>query len=315
MCGFLKKGGLKHIKGPIILKIKKTSLHFMLYLILCFIALFAIGPFLWMLIVSVTTKGDLFALPHIFLKDAFFEIFKCVKDIFNIGNKAGLNEISCISNFKEVWNAVPMLQFLINSSVISIFGILLNLTIASLAAYPLARLDFPGRNLILYGILATLMLPEEANLIVNFVTCGWLGLLDTLPGVFLPSAASVFGIFLMRQAYLTIPKELEDAARLDGANDLQIWAKIMLPLTSPAMATLAIFSFVAYWNTFLWPLIILQSPEKFPLAVGLSWLSGTFTSKFRVVAAGSVIAVLPIIIVFLALQRYFMKGMAQGAIK
>lgn len=288
------------------------------YILLCLIALFLVGPFLWMLVVSVTTGGDLFAAPHIFIREAFGEITGCFSRLFFLlftGQWRDIPEISCFANLKEMWNAIPMGRFILNSVIISMSGIVFNIVIASLAAYPLARLEFPGRNIIFYGMLATLMLPEEANLIVNFITCGWFGLIDTLPGVILPGAASVFGIFLMRQAYLTIPKELEDAARIDGATDLQIWAKIMLPLARPAIATLAIFSFMAYWNTFLWPLIILQDPNKFPLAVGLSWLSGTFSSKFRVVAAGGVVATIPVILVFLLLQRHFMKGITQGAVK
>lgn len=276
-----------------------------MYILLIALALLLVGPFLWMLIVALTTKGDLFAPPHIFIVNSINEIAGCFND----------SGFSCLANFKEVWSSFPMVRFLVNSIIISVSGILINLFIASLAAYPLARLDFPGRNIIFYGMLATLMLPEEANLIVNFITCGWFGLMDNLLGVILPGAASVFGIFLMRQAYLTVPKELEDAARLDGATDWQIWAHIMLPLARPALATLAIFSFVAYWNTFLWPLIILQDPNKFPLSVGLSWLAGTFSSKFRVVAAGGVIAILPVIVVFLALQRHFLKGISQGAVK
>ena len=291
---------------------------FFAYMILCLIAFFLVGPFLWMLAVAMTTSGDLFAPPHIFIKEAFGEVADCFGIFFAAiftGQWKEISNIPCFANFKEMWSAVPMERFILNSVIISMSGIVFNIIVASLAAYPLARLEFPGRNIVFYGMLATLMLPEEANLIINFITCGWLGLIDTLPGVILPSAASVFGIFLMRQAYLTIPKELEDAARIDGATDWQIWAKIMLPLARPAMATLAIFSFMAYWNTFLWPLIVLQDPNKFPLAVGLSWLAGTFSSKFRIVAAGGVIATVPVILVFLFLQRYFMKGITQGAIK
>lgn len=206
-------------------------------------------------------------------------------------------------------------SFMLNTLKICFMGVFLTLLVSSLAAYPLARYSFPGRDLLFFCILSTLLLPEEAGLIVNFMTVSRLGLGDTLMGVYLPSVATAFGIFLMRQAFLTIPGELEDAARLDGAGELGIWRYVMLPLARPALATLAIFSFVAYWNSFLWPLIILKDPGKFPVAVGLSWLAGTFSTNFRFVAAGSVLTMIPILLLFLFLQKQFLKGMTQGAIK
>ncbi len=169
---------------------------------------------------------------------------------------------------------------------------------------------------IVFGVmLATMMLPAEANLIVNFVTISRLGLFDTLAGVIAPGVVSGFGIFLMRQAYLVVPGELEDAARLDGATDLQIWSKVMLPLAAPALATLAVFSFVGQWNTFMWPLVILTHEGHFPLAVGLTYLSGAFSTDFRLVAAGSVLSMIPLLAVFLAVQRFFIRGLIAGAVK
>jgi putative chitobiose transport system permease protein len=142
-----------------------------------------------------------------------------------------------------------------------------------------------------------------------------LGLVDTYTSVFLPSLASIFGIFLLRQAYLSVPQELEDAARIDGASDLVIWRHVMLPLITPALATLAIFQFVAFWNSFLWPIIILKTPDKYPLAAGLLYLRGLFAHNTRYIAAGTVIATLPIVIAFLFMQRYFMRGITAGAIR
>jgi len=153
------------------------------------------------------------------------------------------------------------------------------------------------------------------GLILNFVTLMRLHMVDTYAAVYLPSAASVFGIFLLRQAYLTIPAEIEDAARIDGAGEFRLWGQIMLPLVAPALATLAIIEFSGYWNSFLWPLIVLKSPEKFPLAVGLLYLSGLFAYNTRYIAAGAVLMTLPTIAVFLALQRYFLRGITIGAVK
>ncbi len=210
---------------------------------------------------------------------------------------------------------MPIPRFLVNTLVITGAGVGLNLLLCSLAAYPLARLRFPGRNLLFFLLLSTLMLPAHVGLIVNFVTMRRLGLIDTYVAVVLPSAVSVFGIFLLRAQYLSIPQELEDAARIDGASEIGIWRRIMLPLIAPGLATLAIFEFVAFWNSFLWPLIVLKSPEKYPLAVGLLYLSGLFAHNTRYVAAGAVMMTVPILIVFLFTQRYFTRGITLGAIR
>jgi putative chitobiose transport system permease protein len=210
---------------------------------------------------------------------------------------------------------MPIPRFLLNTLLLTGAGVGANLLLCSLAAYPLARLRFPGRNLIFFGLLATLMLPSHVGLIVNFVTMTRLRLIDTYAAVVLPSAVSVFGIFLLRQQYLSIPQELEDAARIDGASELSIWGRVMLPLIAPGLATLAIFEFVAFWNSFLWPLIVLKSPEKYPLAVGLLYLSGLFAHNTRLIAAGAVMMTVPILVVFLFTQRYFMRGITLGAIR
>jgi putative chitobiose transport system permease protein len=159
------------------------------------------------------------------------------------------------------------------------------------------------------------MLPGHVGLIVNFVTLMRLRLIDTYAGVMLPGAVSVFGIFLLRQAFLTVPQELEDAARIDGASEWTIWRRIMLPVITPALAALALFEFVAVWNSFLWPLVVLKSPDKYPLAVGLLYLSGLFAHNTRAVAAGAVLMTLPIVVVFLFTQRYFMRGLTVGAVR
>jgi len=210
---------------------------------------------------------------------------------------------------------MPLPRFLLNTLLLVGVGVGANLLLCALAAYPLARLRFPGRNLIFFVLLSTLMLPAHVGLIVNFVTLRRLGLIDTYAAVVLPSAVSVFGIFLLRQQYLSVPQELEDAARIDGASELGIWWRVMLPLIAPGLATLAIFEFVAFWNSFLWPLIVLKSPEKYPLAVGLLYLSGLFAHNTRYIAAGAVMMTVPILIVFVVTQRYFMRGITLGALR
>ncbi len=264
----------------------------LIYAVLIALAMFTTFPFFWTLLVSLRTAGPIFSIPP---------------DLSVTGLSA--------ANYAGVWETLPLPRYAANSLYIAVMGVGLTLAICSLAAYPLARMQFPGRNVVFYAILATLILPEHIGLIVNFITMTRLRLVDTYASVYLPSIASIFGIFLLRQAYLSIPQELEDAARIDGAGDLMIWWRIMLPLTVPALATLAIFQFVAFWNSFLWPIIILKTPDKYPLAAGLLYLRGLFAYNTRYIAAGTVIATLPILVAFLFAQRYFMRGLTAGAIK
>lgn len=249
-------------------------------------------PFWWTLVVSVKTSGPIFAFPP---------------DLWPA-------PIS-FANYVGVWETLPLPRYVLNSLYLTAMGVGGTVIICALAAYPLARMDFPGKAVIFYAILATLMLPEHIGLIVNFVTMMKLRLVDTYAAVYLPSLGSVFGIFLLRQAYLAVPQELEDAARIDGAGEFAIWARIILPLVVPAVATLAIFQGVAFWNSFLWPIIILKSPDKYPLAAGLLYLRGLFAYNTRYIAAGVVIATVPILVAFLFTQRYFMRGLMTGAIR
>jgi putative chitobiose transport system permease protein len=249
-------------------------------------------PFVWLLATSLRSSGTVFSFPPVIIPRP-----------------------PTLANYVGVWQTMPIGRFFLNTAYITGMGIGLTVIVSALAGYPLARMRFPGRDLIFYAIVGSLMLPQHVGLILNFVTMMRLHLIDTYAAVYLPSAASVFGIFLLRQAFLTIPTEIEDAARIDGAGELRVWAQIMLPLVSPALATLAIIEFSAYWNSFLWPLIVLKSPDKYPLAVGLLYLSGLFAHNTRYVAAGAVMMTLPMIVVFLALQRYFLRGITIGGVK
>jgi putative chitobiose transport system permease protein len=207
-------------------------------------------------------------------------------------------------------------------------GVVGSVTLASLAAYPLARMRFPGRDAVFIAILVLMVLPNEAGLIVNYVTTIKLGLLKVHTGplgavlnvvsqyaaIVLPSLASIVGLFLIRQAYMGIPAELIEAARIDGAKELTIWRRIMLPLTLPTIVAFAILEFVAFWNSFLWARILPLDEAMLPLSAGLLNLSGQFSTNSRAVMAGAVLTVLPILIVFLFGQRYFMRGL-EGAVK
>lgn len=264
-----------------------------LYLVLVFFAVIFVGPFLWLLSTAVKSPSEnIFSYPPRLIPEAF-----------------------TLNNFVEVWNAIPLGRYFINSTIIAAISIILNLVFASLAAYPLARLDFKGKNLIFYLILSTMMIPFQVIMIPIFIICMKLNITNTYIGVILPTSVSAFGIFLMRQAYLAVPVELEETALLDGCSLFDIWWRIMLPLTRPALATLAIFSFVASWSDFLWPLIILKDTDKYTLPVGIAYLAGTFSANWRLIAAGSLISIIPIIIIFIFLQRFFIGGGAEGAVK
>lgn len=190
-----------------------------------------------------------------------------------------------------------------------------NLLFCSMAAYPLARMRFPGRDVTFFLILSTLMIPFEVTLIPTFKIVSDLQWVDTYQGLIVPSLVSPFGIFLLRQAFRTVPFELEEAARVDGATDFRIYWQVMMPLIVPSLATVAIFVFVAEWNSLLWPVIVLKSEEMLTLPIAITHLDSTFYGGWRQIAAGSVLSIIPILIVFLLAQRYFISGLTTGSVK
>ena len=261
------------------------------YLVLSAIAVVTIYPFWWTLITALSTEGDVYAFPPPLLPTK-----------------------PSLVNFVEVFKTINLLAFYKNSILIAVATVIGTLVICSLAAYPLARMQFPGRKLVFGAIVATMILPSEVNFLINFVTIAKLGLTDTVSGVVLPNLAGAVGIFLMKQAFEAVPQDLIDAARVDGANEWQVFWKIMLPLAKPALGALTILTVVTAWNQYIWPSVVMTSPDKFPLSVGVLYLAGAFSFKTRVVAAGAVLTVLPILMVFLFTQRYFLRGF-EGAVK
>ena len=209
-----------------------------------------------------------------------------------------------LQNFVRVWQTHPFQQYLINSTIVATLSVSLNLLFCSLAAYPLARLNFRGRDFILTLIIATLLIPFQIVMIPLYILIVNLGLKNSYLGVILPSLSSAFGIFLLRQAFQSVPKELEEAARMDGCSELGIWWFIMLPAIRPALVTLAIFVFIGSWSDFLWPLIVLDRPEMYTLPLGVARLAGTFSLDWRLVAAGSAISIAPVAVLFVFAQRY-----------
>ena len=219
------------------------------------------------------------------------------------------------SNFVKVWQAEPFGRYFFNSTLIASVTVVLNLLFCSLAAYPLARLTFRGRELIFSLIVATILIPFQIVMIPLYILTVRLGLTNSYLGVIFPSIASAFGIFLMRQAFQNVPKELEEASRIDGCSELGIWWHIMLPSVRPALVTLAIFVFIGSWGDFLWPLLVLNRPEYYTLPLGVARLAGSFSLDWRLIAAGSVIATAPILLFFVVMQRYIVPSEANSGVK
>lgn len=218
-------------------------------------------------------------------------------------------------NFVTVWQNNPFGQYLLNSIIVAVLTVSLNLLFCSLAAYPLARLDFRGRELIFAIIISTIMIPFQIVMIPLYILVVQLGLKNTYLGIIFPSLASAFGIFLLRQAFQGVPKELEEAGRMDGCSELGLWWNIMLPAVRPALVTLAIFVFIGSWSEFLWPLIVLDRPEYYTLPLGVNLLAGAFSFDWRLIAAGSVISIAPVILLFLFMQRYIVPTETSSGVK
>jgi putative chitobiose transport system permease protein len=220
-----------------------------------------------------------------------------------------------LNNFITVWQQNPFGQYFINSIIVAVLTVGLNLLFCSLAAYPLARLRFAGRQALFALIVATILIPFQIVMIPLYVLAVQLGLRNSYLGLIFPFIASAFGIFLMRQAFLGVPKELEEAARIDGCSELGIWWNVMIASTRPALVTLAIFVFIGSWSDFLWPLILLDRPEYYTLPLGVAKLAGSFSLDWRLIAAGSVISILPVLLFFVVMQRYIVPTESGSGLK
>lgn len=220
-----------------------------------------------------------------------------------------------VDNFVRVWQTNPFGRYLFNSSLVAVLTVGLNLLFCALAAYPLARLEFRGREAIFTAIVTTIMIPFQIVMIPLYVLTVQLGLRNSYIGIIFPAIASAFGIFLLRQAFQGVPKELEEAARMDGCSELGLWWYVMLPAIRPALVTLAIFVFIGSWSDFLWPLIVIDRPELYTLPLGVANLAGTFSLDWRLIAAGSIISIAPILLLFLLLQRYIVPTEAGSGVK
>jgi len=278
---------------------KKFLGKFTIHSVLILTSLLSIFPFIWL--ISTSLKGgaeNIFAYPP-----------KLIPSDFTFENYVG------------VWNKVNFIGYFINSMIVAGGTVLLNLILSAMAGYPLARMEFRGKKIVFFSILATIMIPFQAIMLPVYLITLKLNLVDSVSnfagflGLIMPFAVSAFGIFLMRQAFLGIPKEMEEAAIVDGCNVFQIFTKVLLPMVKPSLAVLAIFTFIGSWGEFLWPSIVLTKESMYTLPVGVNNLQGIFSSNWRFIAAGSILATIPILIFFLAMQKYFISGENEGAVK
>src|SRR5437588_10387656 len=219
------------------------------------------------------------------------------------------------ANYVRLFETTPIVRWLVNTVVIAGVITAFHLLFDSMAGYAFAKRRFPGKNVMFWLVVSTLTVPAQVTLIPVFFILRFLGLLDTYPGVILPGLADVFGIFLMKQFIQTLPTELEHAARVDGASEWQVYRHIIVPLSRPALAVLAIFTFQRYWNAFIFPLVILRDPSKYPAPAGLATLQGEFNTAYGMLMTGAAVAALPMIAVFFAFQRQFIDGIRIGGVK
>jgi putative chitobiose transport system permease protein len=217
--------------------------------------------------------------------------------------------------YGRLFNANPMGTYLLNSTIVSALAVLANLLFCSLAAYPLARMRFRGRGLVLALVVATILIPFQVVMIPLYLLMVQIGLRNTLWALIVPQAATAFGIFLLRQSFLGVPVELEEAARIDGCTPVGEWWNVMLPAARADLITLAMFVFIGTWSDFLWPLIILDEPTLYTLPLGLQQLASSFSLDWRLVAAGSVVSILPVLLLFVLLQRYILPSASGDAVK
>ncbi len=279
--------------------LKKIFSKTLIHGILIGTSLLSIFPFVWL--TSTSLKGlseDIFAYPPTIIPTDFTWV-----------------------NYIDVWHKVDFIAYFMNSMIVAALTVILNLVLSSLAAYPLARMQFRGKKIFFFSILATIMIPFQAIMLPVYIITLKLHLIDSVNnaagyiGLVMPFAVSAFGIMLMRQAFLKVPREVEEAAIVDGCNVFEMFMKIVIPMVKPTLAVLAVFTFIGSWGEFLWPSIMLTKESMYTLPVGINNLQGMFSANWRFIAAGSIIATIPIIIFFLVMQRYFISGENDGAVK
>lgn len=264
-----------------------------LYIILILITIIMVIPFLWML--SASIKSD--------------------REVFQMNPFVWIPEVPKWDNYIKIWTKIPMLKFVENTVFLTIVVTFLQLLTSSFAAYSFAKLEFKHKNAMFLAYIATIAMPWQVYMVPQFIMMRAMGLNDKLLAMICLQAFSAFGVFMMKQFYEGIPSELCEAARIDGMSEYKIYAKIMLPLSKPALSTLTIFTFVSTWNDYLGPLIYLKTESKKTIQLGLKMFIGQYSSEYGLIMAGSVLSLIPVIIVFLCLQKYFVEGVASTGLK
>jgi multiple sugar transport system permease protein len=249
-------------------------------------------PLVWMLVTSVESLDQTRHFPPTLIPTAFHW-----------------------DNYRAAWNQAPFGRFFVNSVIVTGTAVLSNLILCSLAGYAFARLRFLGRELLFVALLATLMVPFQVIMIPTFLIVQHLGLVDSLGGLIAPNLVTPFGIFLLRQFFRTLPVDLEEAARIDGSTRLGVLVRVVLPLSLPALATLGIVTFLWTWNDFLWPLIVITSTDQSTVQLGLASFQGAHVTKWNLLMAGNVMALAPMLIVFIGAQRWFVRSLATTGIR
>jgi multiple sugar transport system permease protein len=282
----------------------------LVYALLVLVAMVSLFPLYWMFNTALTPATSTVKLPP--------DLFPANATLNNFGDiMRATGQSKLFIPFTDEFIAMSRLVlWFINTAFIALLSTAVHVLFDSMAGYAFAKRKFPGSNLFFWMILAALMIPGQVTLVPLYLMISKLGLVNSFAGVILPGLADVIGIFLLKQFIQTLPTELLEAARMDGASEWTTFTRIVLPLSTPALAVTAIFAFQRYWNAFLWPLIVLQSPDLFTLQVGLSYIhTSEFGTNYGLLMAGAALAAIPMILFFFAFQKYFMQGLRIGAVK
>jgi multiple sugar transport system permease protein len=272
--------------------LKKTASYILLFLGAVTMA----GPFMWMLSTSLKEAGEVFS----YQKDWWQE---------------WIPTSFVWQNYVKAWKVVPFAKFYLNSLLVSVCITAGQVATSAMAAYAFARLNFKGRDNIFFAYLATMMVPGAVTMIPVFILLEKFGWIDTYKAMVLPAIFTAYGTFMLRQFFLTLPRDLEDAAKIDGCSYLGIFWRIILPLSKPALATLTTFTFMGSWMSFMWPLIVMNTHEKFTLPIGLAYFQSLHGTDWTLLMAGSMMMILPVLVVFIFNQRFFVEGIKLAGIK
>ena len=270
----------------------KNKGHIAVYIILLSGVLITLLPFIWMLLTSVKTQSEAIRVPPVIFPSKLV-----------------------ISNYKDVFKDVPFARMYLNTIISAVVTVTAQLLICSMAAYAFAKLKFPGRDIIFVILLAVLMVPSSFFILPQYLIIQKLKLLNTIPALFLPNLFSAFGTFLLRQFFMSLPSDLEDAAALDGCTPLTTYWRIMLPLAKPGLVSLGILTLRFAWNDLMWPLIVNTSREKMTLTAGLAYMQGQYQTNYPEMMAGAMMAIVPLLILFAVFQKQFIEGIALTGIK